>query len=99
MGDRLRDFTRLNPPKFTGSKTSEDPQEFVDEVCKILVDFGATDTKKAMLAYYQIKDVAQTLFKMWKESRVLGGVPITWELFKIAFSREIISHIDEGGQG
>ena len=30
MADRLRDFTRMNLPIFTGSKTSEDPQEFVD---------------------------------------------------------------------
>ncbi|XP_015075213.1 uncharacterized protein LOC107019149 [Solanum pennellii] len=29
---RLRDFTRMNPPIFTGSKNLEDPQEFVDEV-------------------------------------------------------------------
>ena len=37
MADRLRDFTRMNPPIFTGCKTSEYPQEFVDEVHKILV--------------------------------------------------------------
>ncbi|XP_015072625.1 uncharacterized protein LOC107016782 [Solanum pennellii] len=47
MDDRLRDFTRMNPPIFTGSKTSEDPQDFVDEVHKILVAMGATDTEKA----------------------------------------------------
>ena len=37
MADRLREFKRINPPIFIGSKTSEDPQEFVDEVHKILV--------------------------------------------------------------
>ena len=37
MTDRLRDFTKMNPPIFIESKTSEDPQEFVDEVHKILV--------------------------------------------------------------
>ncbi|TMX02008.1 hypothetical protein EJD97_022881 [Solanum chilense] len=31
MADRLRDFTRMNPPIFTDSKTSEDLQEFVYE--------------------------------------------------------------------
>ena len=44
IADRLRDFTRMNPPIFTGSKTSEYPQGFVDEVHKILVAMGATDT-------------------------------------------------------
>ena len=85
MADRLRDFTRMNPPIFTGSKTSEDPQEFIDEVHKILVAMGATDIEKAELASYQLKDVAQTWCKMWQDSRVLGGVSITWELFKTTF--------------
>ena len=38
--DRQRDFMRMNSPIFTGSMTSEDPKEFVDEVYKILV-YGA----------------------------------------------------------
>ncbi|XP_027772717.1 uncharacterized protein LOC107018809 [Solanum pennellii] len=85
MADRLRDFTRMNPPIFTGAKTSEDPQEFVDEVHKILVAMGATDIEKVELASYQLKDVAQTWCKMWQDSRVLGRVPVTWELFKTTF--------------
>ena len=64
MADRLRDFMRMNPPILTGSKTSEDPQEFMDEVHKILVAMGATDTKKVELASYKFKDVAQTWCKM-----------------------------------
>ncbi|XP_015072548.1 uncharacterized protein LOC107016656 [Solanum pennellii] len=47
MADRLRDFTRMNPLIFTGSNTTKDPQEFVDEVHKILVAVGATDSEKA----------------------------------------------------
>ncbi|XP_069152666.1 uncharacterized protein [Solanum lycopersicum] len=85
IADRLRDFTRMNPPIFTGAKTSEDPQEFIDELYKILVAMGATDIEKAELASYQLKDVAQTWCKMWRDRRVLGGVPVTWELFKTAF--------------
>ena len=60
MADRLRDFTRMNPPIFTLSKTSEDPEEIVDKVHKILVAIGATDTKKAELATYHFKDVSHT---------------------------------------
>ena len=58
MAERLRDFTRMNPPFFTGSKTSEDPHDFVDEVHKILVTMGVRDTEKPELASYQLKDVA-----------------------------------------
>ena len=77
MADRLRDFMRMNLPIFTGSKTSEDPQEFVDEVHKISVSMGATDIEKAELAFYQLKDIAQTWCKMWQDSRALRKVLVT----------------------
>ena len=54
----------MNPPIFRGSKTSRDPQEFLDEVHKILVTMGATDTEKAELSSYQLKDVSQTWCKL-----------------------------------
>ena len=60
MVDRLRDFTRMNPPIFTDSKTLEDSQEFLNEVHKILLSMAARDTEKEELASYQHKDVAQT---------------------------------------
>ena len=37
---------------FTKSKTSEDPQEFIDEVQKILVTIEDTDIEMAELASY-----------------------------------------------
>ncbi|XP_069146050.1 uncharacterized protein [Solanum lycopersicum] len=60
----------------------------------------ATDTKKAELASYQLKDVAQTWCKMWQDSQVLGGVPATWEMFQTTFMerffpREIRESKDE----
>ena len=58
MTDRLRDFTRMNPHIFTGSKNPEVPPEFLDEVYKILVAMGDIYTEKAELASYQLKDVA-----------------------------------------
>ena len=35
MASIIRDFTRINPPTFYGSKVEEDPQEFNDEIYKI----------------------------------------------------------------
>ena len=32
MASRLRDFSRMNLPMFFGSKSDEDPQDFLDEV-------------------------------------------------------------------
>ena len=76
MADRLRYFTRLNPYIFLGCKTSQDPHEFVDEVHKIFVAIWATNTEKAELNSYQIKDVAQTWCKKWQDNQVLGRVPV-----------------------
>ena len=52
MPESIWDLTRMNPLIFTRSKNSEDPQEFVDEVHKILVAMGATDAEKVELASY-----------------------------------------------
>ena len=57
----------------------------MDEVHNILVAMGDTNSKKAKLASNQLKDVAQTWCKMWQDSRALGRVPVTWELFKTSF--------------
>ena len=77
MADRLRDFTRMKPLILRGSKTSEDPQKFMDEVQKILVVMGDTDTKKVELASYQLKDVAHTWCKMSQDSPISDVVPVT----------------------
>ena len=37
---RIRDFTRMNPPTFFGSRVEEDPQGFIDEVFKVLDAMG-----------------------------------------------------------
>ncbi|KAK4729667.1 hypothetical protein R3W88_022655 [Solanum pinnatisectum] len=62
MASRLKDFVRINPPIFLGSKVGEDPQEFLDEVYKIVNAMGVSSSEKAELASYQLKDVAQVWF-------------------------------------
>ena len=81
---------RINPPIFKGSKTLEDPRDFVHEVHKIFVCMGARDTEKTELDSYQLKDVAQTLCKMWQDYRVFSGIVVTLELFKTAFLKRFI---------
>ncbi|WMV54708.1 hypothetical protein MTR67_048093 [Solanum verrucosum] len=69
MASRVTDFTRMNPPEFYGSKVEEDPQEFIDEVYKIMIIMGVTQVEKAELAAYNLKGVAQILYNQWKEGR------------------------------
>ena len=85
MTDRLRDFKKTNPLIFRGYKTLENPQQFVDEMHQILFAMGDKDIEKAELASFQLNDVAQSWCKMWKDSLVQGGDPVTWELFKTTF--------------
>jgi len=59
---RVREFTRMNPIEFYGSRVEEDHQEFVDEVYKVLMIVGVTLVEKAELAAHQLKSVAQIWF-------------------------------------
>ena len=46
-------FIRMNPPKFTGIKVEEDPEEFVDEMEKIFSVIHTTDSER--LTYIQVE--------------------------------------------
>lgn len=52
QSSRMRDFTRINPLEFYSSKVEEDPQEFIDELYKVLDIMGVTlDEKVELVAY------------------------------------------------
>ena len=59
----------MNPFTFYCSKVEGDPQEFIDEVFKILDAMGVYSQEKAELAAYQLKDVAHVWCEQWKDKR------------------------------
>src|SRR5687767_15256047 len=59
QASRIRDFTRMDPPEFYGSKPNEDPQDFIEEIYKIVDIMGVATSVKAELAAYQLKGIAQ----------------------------------------
>ncbi|WMV55302.1 hypothetical protein MTR67_048687 [Solanum verrucosum] len=59
----------MNPPEFHGYKVEKDPQEFIDEVYKVLMIMGVTQVEKKELTAYQLKGVVQIWFNQWKEGR------------------------------
>ena len=85
MASWLRDFTRMNPSIFLGSKVNEDPQEFLEEVYKNVEAMGVSSSERAELAGYQLKDVAQVWYTQFKENKPIRAGPISWEVFKKAF--------------
>ncbi|KAK4718155.1 hypothetical protein R3W88_016493 [Solanum pinnatisectum] len=66
VASRVRDFARIKPPEFYGSKVEEDPQKFIDEVYKDFAIMGVSLEEKVELAAYQLKDMAQVWFDQWK---------------------------------
>ena len=79
MTSRLRDFVRMNPLIFIGSKVGEDPQEFLDGVYKVLSTMEVTCREKGELASYQLRDVSQIWYTQWKDYRPEESGPIEWE--------------------
>ena len=49
----------------------KDPQEFTDEVYKVLMIMGVTMEEKEKLYTYQLKGVAQVWFNQYKEERAV----------------------------
>ena len=70
---------------FFGSKLNEDPQDFLDEIYKILYVMGVNSIEKDELASYQLKDVSQTWNTQWKDNMALKAGPISWEVFRREF--------------
>ena len=85
MISSLRDFVRMNPPIFLGSKVGEDSQEFLDEVYKVLSAMGVTSREKVDFASYQLRDISQIWYTQWKDNRPKESGPIEWEEFKETF--------------
>ncbi|XP_049414714.1 uncharacterized protein LOC125877469 [Solanum stenotomum] len=74
----------MNPSEFHGFKVEEDPQEFIDEIHKILMIMGVTLVEMEVLAAYKLKGVAQVLYNQWSERRPEDAGPLDWEKFKSA---------------
>ena len=72
MASRLIDFPRLNLRTFDGSNVEEDPQEFIDEIYKILYAMGLNTSENAQLATYLLNDVAQIWLVQWRANRPLA---------------------------
>ncbi|WMV46406.1 hypothetical protein MTR67_039791 [Solanum verrucosum] len=85
VASRVRDFTRMNTMEFHGSKVEEDPQEFIDDIYKVLMIMGVTTVENVELVTYQLKGVAQIWFNQWKDGRPKDAGPLDWKKFKVAF--------------
>ncbi|XP_015164177.1 uncharacterized protein [Solanum tuberosum] len=82
---RIRDFLRMNPPSFIGSSTTEDPENFIEELKKVFDVMHVVNIERVELAAYQLKNVARTWFDQWKKGRAEGAPLASWACFEEAF--------------
>ena len=62
MASCLRDFNMMNPAMFFRSKVTEDPQDILDEVYKIMYAIGVRSNEMVKLVSYCLEDMAKTWY-------------------------------------
>ncbi|KAF3629505.1 putative pre-mRNA-processing protein 40A-like isoform X2 [Capsicum annuum] len=82
---RIRDFMRMNPPEFYGSKSDEDPQLFLEEVWKITQVMHVSEEHSVELIVYRLKDLSYNWVISLRKGRGEGAIPIIWQEFQDAF--------------
>ncbi|EOX99911.1 Uncharacterized protein TCM_008910, partial [Theobroma cacao] len=81
----LGDFMKLKPPSFSGAKSIEDPQVFLDKMDKIYTTLGCSSHRAVELIGFRLTEVAQIWFATLKRCRPFSSASFTWEEFTQAF--------------
>ncbi|XP_070036414.1 uncharacterized protein [Nicotiana tomentosiformis] len=81
----VREFLHLAPLLFTGSSSTEDPQDFIDHMYRVLRVMHASVTEAAELASFRLRDVVVLWYEAWERSRGPDAPPAEWEDFYEAF--------------
>ena len=58
VGSRINDFIRLEPTVFTGSRTGEDPQDFLVRIARMLRVMHVSDTELVELDAFRLDNLA-----------------------------------------
>nr|AAT39945.1 Putative polyprotein, identical [Solanum demissum] len=91
---RIRELLRMNPPSFTGSSVTEDPENFIEELKRVFDVMHVAESERVELAAYQLKGVARIWFDQLKKNRAEDAPVVTWVVFESAlmghfFPREL----------
>jgi len=91
---RIRELLRMNPPSFSGSSISENPENFIEELKRIFDVMHVAESERVELVAYQLKGVARIWFDQWKQNRAEDAPIVSWVVFESAlmgrfFPREL----------
>ncbi|XP_070002054.1 uncharacterized protein [Nicotiana sylvestris] len=97
----VREFLHLASPLFTGSSSTEDPQDFIDQLYRVLRVMHAFVTEAVKLVSFQLRDVVVLWYEASERSRGPNAPPAECEDFSKVFlahylPREVReSHLDQ----
>lgn len=75
----------MSLPIFIGSKIEKDPQNFIDEMWKILKAMHTIELEGIDLVSYQLKFVPNVWYNQQEESRGEDAKPAMWDEFEKVF--------------
>lgn len=82
---RIQEFFTMNPLRFTGSSTTKDPENFIEELRRLFEVMCIADTEQVGLVAFQVKNVVMTWFDQWKEGKDEYEPDVSSACFKEAF--------------
>lgn len=59
---RIRKFLRMNLPSFTSSSTTEERENFIEELEKVFEVMHVNDVERVELVAYQLNNISRTCF-------------------------------------
>ena len=72
----------MNPPSFTGSIVTENPENFIEELKRVFDVMHVADAERVELVAYPRKSVARIWFDQWKKNRAEDAPIVSWVVFK-----------------
>ncbi|XP_039165548.1 uncharacterized protein LOC120291859 [Eucalyptus grandis] len=87
----VEQFFKLNPPKFTGVGDPEAIALWIQGLEKTFALLMCTETKKVVLATYQLEEVTSTWWRTTQRVIFLEGVAPEWNAFVEVFNGKYFS--------
>ena len=72
----------MNPPRFTGSSVTKDPENFIQELKSLFDVMHIVNAYRVEMVAYQMKGVARIWFDQWKKNRVVDTPIVSWVMFE-----------------
>lgn len=82
----------MNPPEFTVSSVTTDPEHLIEELHKVFEVMHVADFERVGLNEYQLKGVDKILYEQWKKSRVEWASIVRWVVFENALTGSFFPH-------